>query len=260
MSQSPPLLCAFDATHRHFLSITLDNRIKLWDVLTGNLLQTYQEDQHLAQHYTSIAWTHTQPSPAPSKKSKATPPPSSTPALGYLALGSKTGAVSVFNLSTGDCTHASPTASSSSKVQSSPILAVSFHGNHAVLLASSADNSLHRFSFPSLTLLSTVVAPSPVTLMPSLPHPPSASSLLVALGPSLALVDLNSTSSFTVQHKWSSAVANLVSVDGSGDGKLYSTGQSNEHNIETASEAGLPLPLGSCPPAKAMESVECMWQ
>ena len=235
-SHSPAVLCAFDVGHRHFVCVTLDNRIKLWDTHTGNLIQQYSEPQHLAAAYTSLAWTLSAPLPPPKKRASSSS--SSTPQLGYLALGGRTGAVTVLNLSTGEFAHASASSTaasasaSSAKVLAAPVLAVAFHAEQKLLLASSADAFVHRFSFPSLALLSSVAAPHPVTLIPPAPH---SSSVLVALGPALHLVDLSSPSSFTVEKHWAAAAGDLCSVAATTDGALYATGPRRTAPPATAS-------------------------
>ena len=245
MSQ-PPLLCAFDAGHRHFVCATVDHRIKLWDVTTGTLLHQHQPPHHLTASYTSLTWTLTHPPASP-----PTPSPSSSPSsspLGHLLLGSHTGGLTLLDLSTGDCTSPS-TPSSLPRVQSSPVLAVGLHPPTSQLFVATADCQLHRYAFPSLTLLSSMPTPSPVTLLPSLTPLPTL--LPLALGPSLALLDLSppSPSSFALHRRFASTSSDLCSVAVSEDGQLYATGQPTSTPTLTHPPSPRPRSLGSPTPA-----------
>ena len=226
-----PLLCAFDAGHRHFVCVTHDHRIKLWDVTTGTLLHQHQPPHHLTASYTSLAWTLTHPAThnQPSSSSSSAHP------LGYLILGSQQGHLTLIDLSTGDSStpsHSStPSPSSPSptlpRTHSSPILALTLHPPTSQLFTSTADSRLHRYAYPSLTLLSSLPTPSPITLLPSLPLPTRSSTLLpLALGPSLALLDLSaSPSTFDLHRRFTPTSSDLCSIAVSEDAKLYATGQ-----------------------------------
>ena len=215
MSHSP-VLCAFDVGHRHFVCVTADNRIKLWNVVTGHLIHHYSEPHHLTTRYTSLVWTSSLPTP-----------PVPSPPLGYLALGTHTGGVSVFNLTTGDCTRPSstPSTSSATPVHSSPITAVTLHAS--ILYTATADSQLHRYAFPSLTFLSSIATPAPVTLMPVMGQKPAG--LLVAMGAAMAELNTDSPTTFTLTRRWAEVGGDICSVAASEDGKTLATGQSSQH-------------------------------
>ena len=243
-------LCAFDAGRRYFVCVTADSRIKLWDVTTGNLMQEYREPQHLAIEYTAIAYSLSSPVPSPAKRKTAAV--ASSPQLGWLALGSSTGAISLWNLSTGDCTYASPSSSSSntgsssggggSKAHTAAVLALSFHPD-SVLLSSSQDQTLHRYAFPSLQLLSSIATPSPVTAIavPAL----SPAELLLTVGPALSVASVAAGGeSLQWKQRYAAVASDISSVSISNDGKLFATGQQKQI-LHT--EAALLSPPSSLP-------------
>ena len=51
------MLCTFDNSPvKFFASVSHDSRIKIWDALSGVLLNEYTEEQHLAAQYTRVAF------------------------------------------------------------------------------------------------------------------------------------------------------------------------------------------------------------
>ena len=156
-----PLLCAFDASGRYFVSVTADNRLKLWDVATGNLLQHFQDRQsphsqlhrhrilpRCTQHLRTVTKeSHPQPLPQPSLR-----PPS---AMSHSVVGAALSVSSTSPLETSAAV-SSTTGQSSHLLQSSLSLSTS---SNTQLLSSDADGALHTHSFPSLTLLSTATCP-----------------------------------------------------------------------------------------------------
>jgi len=221
-----PLLCAFDASGRYFVSVTSDNRLKLWDVATGNLLQHFQ-DKHLTINYTAIAYSLATPATQQKKKSSAAAATNSSPSLGHVALGSKSGGISLFNLTTGDVSHVSSTTG---QPHTSPVLSLTFHHNTTQLLSTAADATLHTYAFPSLTLLSSSTCAASVQLLQPLPS--SADELLAAMGSALAVVDVSGGGSASggegtgvaVKKRYAPLADDIVSVDVTSDGKLFATG------------------------------------
>ena len=224
-----PLLCAFDASGRYFVSVTADNRLKLWDIATGNLLQHFQEDRHLTANYTAIAYSLAAPTAQQKKKPPASSAASaqSTPPLGHVALGSKSGAISIFNLTTGDISHVS---SNTGQAHTSSVLSLAFHHNATRLLSTGADEELHTYAFPSLTLLTSTKCPASVQLLQPLPL--SADELLAAMGSALAVVDVSGSGSASggegtavnAKKRYAPLADSIVGVDVTGDGKLFATG------------------------------------
>ncbi|KAG9413969.1 WD repeat-containing protein 43 [Aphanomyces cochlioides] len=96
MSSDKVKLAAFSPCQSFFVSISDDNRVKIWDVASGSLRQELKERDHLNYKYTSLAWTKA--SVWAGKKVKRT----ANSDLGVLALGTTTGAIVVWNLEKGE--------------------------------------------------------------------------------------------------------------------------------------------------------------
>ncbi|ETW00476.1 hypothetical protein H310_07093 [Aphanomyces invadans] len=94
-------LAAFSPCQSFFVSISEDNRVKVWDVATGSLRQELKERDHLKYKYTTLAWTKASPW-ATTGASKKGNKRSATSDLGVLALGTTTGAIVVWNLEKGE--------------------------------------------------------------------------------------------------------------------------------------------------------------
>ncbi|RHY92131.1 hypothetical protein DYB37_005350 [Aphanomyces astaci] len=96
-------LAAFSPCQSFFVSISDDNRVKVWDVASGSLRQELKERDHLTYKYTSLAWTKASPwAASSSSSSKKGTKRSATSDLGVLALGTTTGAIVVWNLEKGE--------------------------------------------------------------------------------------------------------------------------------------------------------------
>lgn len=116
-------LSAFDSNFERFATVTADNRLKIWDALSGSLLKECFEPAHLSTNYTSIAWGTTNvhrhprscsalidllsqlqaangepPETKRSKKKKA----GTRVASGVLALGTEKGLIAVWDLQRGE--------------------------------------------------------------------------------------------------------------------------------------------------------------
>lgn len=95
-------LCSFERpAHavtpvKTFAHISSDNRLKLWDVLSGKLRQQYTEPQHLSTQYTCLAFTGASES---SKRKRG------TTVLGIAAVGTENGHILLWNLQTGEVVH-----------------------------------------------------------------------------------------------------------------------------------------------------------
>lgn len=48
----------FCAGGRNLVTVSVDNRIRLWDVDTAKLRQQYEQKNHLSINYTSVSWAH----------------------------------------------------------------------------------------------------------------------------------------------------------------------------------------------------------
>jgi hypothetical protein len=46
----------FDARQNRLANITTDNRLKIWDVSSGKLLQEHYEQKQLTQKFSCLAW------------------------------------------------------------------------------------------------------------------------------------------------------------------------------------------------------------
>ncbi|KAF0687069.1 Aste57867_21150 [Aphanomyces stellatus] len=97
-SQHKVKLAAFSPCQSFFISISDDNRVKIWDVAAGSLRQELKERDHLNYKYTSLAWTKTSVWSSGKKGNKR----AASGELGMLALGTTTGAIVVWNLEKGE--------------------------------------------------------------------------------------------------------------------------------------------------------------
>jgi U3 small nucleolar RNA-associated protein 5 len=108
-------LCCFGpgASHSHYVSITPDNRIRLYDTTNGSLVQELAEQSHLAITYTALAWSakksHSSSSSSKNNKSNNTGSASKRKRnnnneetnSGVLALGTDKGHVVIWDLAVG---------------------------------------------------------------------------------------------------------------------------------------------------------------
>ncbi|CAN0106013.1 unnamed protein product [Ascophyllum nodosum] len=84
-----------------YASVSSDNRLRLWNTASGELRQTYVEPQHLSKRYTCMAW-HRPNSKVSPQSSTGAPKPST---LGWIALGTDKGTITVWALKRGTVTH-----------------------------------------------------------------------------------------------------------------------------------------------------------
>ena len=56
---SSEALSAFDPNFERFATVTADNRLKIWDAISGSLIKECFEPAHLSTNYTSLAWGST---------------------------------------------------------------------------------------------------------------------------------------------------------------------------------------------------------
>ena len=96
------VLCAFGpgASHRYFVSVTHDSRVRLFDTASGAVVVEAVEQGHLSITYTSMAWAHTKaPSISSAKRKRGVGDHEESP--GVLALGTKQGHIVLFDLALG---------------------------------------------------------------------------------------------------------------------------------------------------------------
>ncbi|EQC42619.1 hypothetical protein SDRG_00348 [Saprolegnia diclina VS20] len=91
-------LTAFSPCQASFVTVSDDNRVKLWDAASGALRSELKERDHLSYKYTCLAWSKSSPWAAAGKKAKR----SAAGDLGIIALGTTTGAIIVWNLEKGE--------------------------------------------------------------------------------------------------------------------------------------------------------------
>lgn len=97
----------FDASGRFFVSVSSDNRIKLWDAQTGTLRHEYTHKLHLRHTYSAVD-IHIDSSSANNSG-------------GVIAVGERSGHVFVFDIASGEVKH------ELIQNDSSPITAVAFN-------------------------------------------------------------------------------------------------------------------------------------
>jgi U3 small nucleolar RNA-associated protein 5 len=99
-------LCAFGPgqEHTHYVAITPDNRVRLFDTTSGGMLQELAEQTHLAITYTSLAWSSKKSNNGTSTKRKrehTNGAGSEDSSPGLLALGNDKGHIVVWDLAVG---------------------------------------------------------------------------------------------------------------------------------------------------------------
>jgi len=90
------MLCSFDPLANLFASITSDNRIKIWNAISGNLEKELTDPKHLSVKYCCISWPAEKVNTTPKKKAIF---------QNSLALGTEKGTVVVWNLKKGEISH-----------------------------------------------------------------------------------------------------------------------------------------------------------
>jgi len=90
------LLCSFDSNHSRCAILTNDNRIKIWDVASGELNQEILTTKHLTEKYTCIAWGY-DPNNQKTKNTKSGTPSKSQTQI-RLALGSDNGSIDLYDI------------------------------------------------------------------------------------------------------------------------------------------------------------------
>eukprot|EP01098_Paradermamoeba_levis_P011269 TRINITY_DN481_c0_g1_i5.p1 TRINITY_DN481_c0_g1~~TRINITY_DN481_c0_g1_i5.p1 ORF type:complete len:733 (-),score=254.10 TRINITY_DN481_c0_g1_i5:317-2515(-) len=83
-------LSAFDPRQQRFAVVTADHRVKIWEIATAMLKFTLEEKNHLSAKYCSVAW------------GAYTPTKSEERGLGAIAVGCYSGAIKVWNVTTGE--------------------------------------------------------------------------------------------------------------------------------------------------------------
>jgi hypothetical protein len=100
-------LCAFNEARDRFAVVTLDGRLKLWEVKGAALLHAYAADDHLSQRYTCIAWSSAAldgvgGGSKKQKKRKRDKSGGAERPLGLIALGAANGCITVWDLVRGE--------------------------------------------------------------------------------------------------------------------------------------------------------------
>ncbi|KAG5175110.1 WD40-repeat-containing domain protein [Tribonema minus] len=140
------LIC-FDPLQGQLLAIlSADNRLRLWDVVSGTVRQQYVEAQHLSKHFSAIAW-HRPSSASAGKRRRSSSTDSAAP-LGVIALGSEAGGVSIWDLQLGVQTTLTDGNARS------PISCMAFSSDGSKLYtASSTDKDVVEWSMESSKIL-----------------------------------------------------------------------------------------------------------
>lgn len=127
------LLACFNDSHTYFAVLGGDNRLKIWDVTTGRLLQSCVDPKHLSSSYTCLAWSRSPRESSEGKKrqrSNASSSQETTSSLGMLALGTEQGTIVVWDLSIPQVLAQFNTSSSSASSSSSSSAASSMGERH----------------------------------------------------------------------------------------------------------------------------------
>mmetsp|Transcript_16894 Transcript_16894/g.21936 ORF Transcript_16894/g.21936 Transcript_16894/m.21936 type:complete len:668 (+) Transcript_16894:105-2108(+) len=179
----PNHLCSFDSLNEFFISISNDNRIKIWETSSGNLKHQYVEKGHLSTKYTCFDWYR--PATKVSRKRNSS---GSRGGLGKLAVGTNSGTITVWDLQRGVVT-SKLGATSDKHGDGSFISSVSFSSDGTKVYSSSRENSICEWNLESGELTRKMKGLKQGASIISL-HP-SGSSLAVA-GTGIKMIDTKS--------------------------------------------------------------------
>ena len=183
-------LCAYGpgASHTHYVSITSDNRIRLFDTTSGSLMQELAEQSHLAITYTTLAWSKKSSgdgfaaSSSKRKRNAKTSGPDDT-GSGLLALGTDKGNIVIWDLAVGRVVN-------KMSGHSSAITSLSFGGSEETLFSGAAgDKNISQWSTSTGKCVAEINAGKRGTTWLSVN--PSGTKLLVASS-TMRLYDLAS--------------------------------------------------------------------
>lgn len=127
----------FANSQTHFVTVSEDGRLKVWDVANGALQQELKERDHLSYRYTSLAWSQ------PKAKSKKRGGASS---LGLIALGTSSGNIVLWDLATGDVKY---TLQAEAVHGSGAVQALTFNPQGSLLYSSSSEKYVREWNVKS---------------------------------------------------------------------------------------------------------------
>jgi WD40 repeat protein len=132
------VLSAFNSLHRPvaFVTVSSDNRLKLWDIVSGKLRQQYTEPNHLAAEYTAVAFGGGSEHNA---------------GLGVVALGTKQGGIVVWDLTSDAIVHR--LGGGAGKGHALAITALAFNSDCTVLYSASEDKNVSEWNIKSGQLI-----------------------------------------------------------------------------------------------------------
>ncbi|CEG40305.1 WD40 repeat-containing protein [Plasmopara halstedii] len=138
--RTSPAMQLFTDSQTHYVTVSEDGRIKVWDLANGTLLQELKERDHLSYRYTSLAWTQ---SKVKSKKR------SGASNFGMLAMGTSNGVIVLWDLTTGDV---KDTIQTDNVHGSSPVQALVFNTQCSLLYSSSSEKHVLEWNVRTCTL------------------------------------------------------------------------------------------------------------
>jgi len=142
-------LSCFDADASVFATVSNDNRLKIWNVATGELKHTFTEANHLATQYTSIAITNVAKQAAKKKGRKSSKNAAASESSTFVAVGTKSGEVLLWDLKLGEVVK---------RLQShdQAVTDVAFSNDGTAVFAASVDKTVVRWDTLSGAEMGTV--------------------------------------------------------------------------------------------------------
>lgn len=200
--------CAFDRVHhvRHLATLSTDNRLKVWNAISGKLIQECVESRHLANTYTCLAFYSS------SKSSSG---------IGLIAIGSSRGKIIIWNLHTSSIIQELGSASGE-MAHASQVNHVTFNRNGTLLYSCGDDKTIKEWQVKTGEVLKTIKC-NKATGITKLCLSPDNQTLLSATS-GIILWELSSQKKLL---EFSGHTTSVTSLRFTPDGKYFLSGASD---------------------------------